>query len=102
MLVMTLIRCNASVIAVDCSAKSLAELEAVVTQAGGVLESIMVLDVTDVEATNAVVEAATAEGETPIQVSFQWKNPDFLLKNPDFLLKNVDFIIKTGGRNGRS
>ena len=27
------------------------------------------------------------------QVSFQWKNPDFLLKNPDFLLKNVDFII---------
>ena len=30
------------------------------------------------------------------QVSFQWKNPDFLLKNPDFLLKNVDFIIKQG------
>ena len=26
-------------------------------------------------------------------VSFQWKNPDFLLKNPDFLLKNGDFII---------
>ena len=21
------------------------------------------------------------------QVSFQWKNPDFLLKNPEFLLK---------------
>ena len=36
------------------------------------------------------------------QVSFQWKNPDFLSRNsdflsrnPDFLLKNVDFIIKT-------
>ena len=27
-------------------------------------------------------------------VSFQWKNPDFLIKNPDFLLKNVDFITK--------
>ena len=29
-----------------------------------------------------------------IQVSFQWKNPDFLLKNPGFLLKTVDFMIK--------
>ena len=28
------------------------------------------------------------------QVSFQWKNPDFLSRNPDFLLKHVDFIIK--------
>ena len=28
------------------------------------------------------------------QVSFQWKNPDFLLKNPDFLLKNPDFVTK--------
>ena len=27
------------------------------------------------------------------QVSFQWKNPDFLLRNPDFLLKNVVFVI---------
>ena len=27
------------------------------------------------------------------QVSFQWKNPDFLSRNPDFLLKSVDFII---------
>ena len=27
-------------------------------------------------------------------VSFQSKNPDFLLKNPDFLLKNVDLLIK--------
>ena len=25
-------------------------------------------------------------------VSFQWKNPDFLLKNLDFLLKDVDSI----------
>ena len=37
------------------------------------------------------------------QVSFQWKNSDFLLRNPDSLLrnpdsllKNVDFIIKPG------
>ena len=30
-----------------------------------------------------------------LQVSFQWKNPDFLSKNPDFLsLKNVDFYNK--------
>ena len=28
------------------------------------------------------------------QVSFQWKNPDFLLKNVDFLMKNLDFIIQ--------
>ena len=31
-------------------------------------------------------------------VSFQWKNPDFLLKNPDFLLKNPDFITKHRAR----
>ena len=43
---------------------------------------------------------------TPRPVSFQWKNPDFLLKNadfllwnPDFLLKNVDFIIKQGPKS---
>ena len=30
------------------------------------------------------------------QVSFQWKNPDFLFKNPDFLLKNPDFLLKNG------
>ena len=28
------------------------------------------------------------------KVSFQWKNPDFLLKNPDFLMKNPDFLLK--------
>ena len=27
-------------------------------------------------------------------VSFQWKNPDFLLKNPDFLMKNSDSLLK--------
>ena len=27
-------------------------------------------------------------------VSFQWKNPDFLLKNPDFLFRNPDFLLK--------
>ena len=30
-----------------------------------------------------------------INVTFQWKNPDFLLKNPDFLFRNPDFILKT-------
>ena len=41
------------------------------------------------------------------QVSFRWKNPDFLfkdpdflLRNPDFLLKNVDFIIKKNSPTG--
>ena len=34
------------------------------------------------------------------QVSFQRKNPDFLLRNPDFLLKNVDFIIKQPAGGG--
>ena len=29
-------------------------------------------------------------------VSFQWKNPDFLVKNPDFLLKMAYLITKTG------
>ena len=28
------------------------------------------------------------------EVSFQWKNPDFLLKNPDFLLTKPDFLLK--------
>ena len=28
------------------------------------------------------------------QVSFQWKNPDFLLRNPDFLLRNPDFLLR--------
>ena len=31
------------------------------------------------------------------QVSFQWKNRDFLLKNPDFLLKNLDFFLYETG-----
>ena len=28
------------------------------------------------------------------KVSFQRKNPDFLVKNPDFLVKNPDFLLK--------
>ena len=28
------------------------------------------------------------------EVSFQWKNPDFLSRDPDFPLKSLDFIIK--------
>ena len=40
----------------------------------------------------AYPEDAFEGSETP--VSFQWKNPDFLLKNLDFILKNVDFLLK--------
>ena len=29
-----------------------------------------------------------------MEVSFQWKDPDFLLKNPDFLFRNPDFLLK--------
>ena len=48
-------------------------------------------------ATAADLELATRLLLLPaVAVSFQWKNPDFLLKNPDFLLQNVDFIINTG------
>ena len=31
------------------------------------------------------------------QVSFQWKNPDFLLENPDFLFRNPDFLFRNPG-----
>ena len=30
-----------------------------------------------------------------VEVSFQWKNPDFLLKNPDLLIRNPDFLLKS-------
>ena len=33
-------------------------------------------------------------GKSDPLVSFQWKNPDFLLKNVDFLLNYFDFIMK--------
>ena len=44
-------------------------------------------------------------GDIMGQVSFHWKNLDFLylrilicaIRNLDFLLKNVDFIIQTAG-----
>ena len=38
--------------------------------------------------------AAKREEELELQVSFQRKNPDFLLKNPDFLFRNPDFLLK--------
>ena len=28
------------------------------------------------------------------EVSFRWKNPDFLSRNPDFLSRNPDFRLK--------
>ena len=33
-------------------------------------------------------------GDITAKVSFQWKNPDFLLKNPDLLIRNLDFLLK--------
>ena len=57
---------------------------------------------TDLNATSIATALDWVRSELP-EVSFQWKNPDFLLKNtdflfrnPGFLLKNVDFIAKTG------
>ena len=48
--------------------------------------------------------SAFAKEPLRTQVSFQWKNPDFLSKNPDFLfrnpgflLKNVELLIQTSG-----
>ena len=29
-----------------------------------------------------------------LQVSFKWKNPDFLFRNPDYLIRNRDFLSK--------
>ena len=37
-------------------------------------------------------------GRIADEVSFRWKNPDFLIKNPDFLLKNPDFLGETAGQ----
>ena len=39
-------------------------------------------------------EAALWKVAPPPQVSFQWKNPDFLSRNPDFLSRNLDFLFK--------
>ena len=41
----------------------------------------------------AAAAAAKPRKETE-EVSFQWKNPDFLIKNAGFLFKNADFMIK--------
>ena len=35
------------------------------------------------------------------EVSFQWKNPDFLIRNPDFLFRNPDFLLKNVESNSR-
>ena len=44
---------------------------------------------------DARAEAAAAkQRELEDEVSFQWKNPDFLLKNSDFLSRNPDFLLK--------
>ena len=42
----------------------------------------------------AVDAAAWAEENKVVEVSFQWKNPDFLSRNPDFLSRNPDFLLK--------
>ena len=35
-----------------------------------------------------------SQGDQHWTVSFQWKNPDFLLRNPDFVLRNPNFLLK--------
>ena len=48
-----------------------------------------------VAATSTVLSLKQAIAADPVaQVSFQWKNPDFLFNNPDFLFKNPDFLLK--------
>ena len=39
---------------------------------------------------------AVLESEIRLQVSFQWKNPDFLFRDPDFLFRNPGFLLKNG------
>ena len=59
-------------------------------------------DITVVSGTGAVALSVEADWLLTIttltsaghRVSFQWKNPDFLLKNPDFLFRNPNFLLK--------
>ena len=37
---------------------------------------------------------STCTDQTSVQVSFQWKNPDFLLQNPDLMFRDPDFRLK--------
>ena len=41
-----------------------------------------------------LISASGESGVAVAQVSFQWKNVDFLLLNVDFLLRNPDFLLK--------
>ena len=51
------------------------------------------------EVLNWFQQAAAALGHAGFsaavaEVSFQWKNPDFLLKNDDFIINTMDFALK--------
>ena len=39
-------------------------------------------------------EATALVADEGFQVSFQWKNPDFLFKNVDFIIKQMNFKRK--------
>ena len=43
----------------------------------------------DDECQNRPMKSGSVPMPGPLLVSFQWKNPDFLLKNPEFLLEDV-------------
>lgn len=66
-IVATLLQCNAQVIAVDSSASSMVELQRAVSHYGGLMQT-RVLDITDVDATNSLVQAISAEADGPVQL----------------------------------
>ena len=41
-----------------------------------------------------LILSGNALAPTDDQVSFQWKDPDFLFRNPDFVIRNPDFLLK--------
>ena len=43
---------------------------------------------------DAILQRAKQQAVQDVQVSFQWKNPDFVLKSQDFLFRNPDFLLK--------
>ena len=89
----------------DTGADDDAKAQAVEAQARALAEVSEAKAKAQATADEAKAAADAAQGNVPKmkaymedmgkkEVSFQWKNPDFLLQNPDFLLKNVDFVIK--------
>ena len=66
-----------------CSCGLPIDAEELVKRVGGVTSSY---DTLPFSATHGVFDG--------IEVSFRWKNPDFLLRNPDLLFRNPDFLLK--------